>query len=205
MTRPAVTGLVLIVGLILLADFLVVNETLQAVAAVVVGVAVLVAAGAVLAAAAALGMRRGVDLWRRRGDPIGAALVLVGMGGVLIAGLRPGAEGADDPAVAWILVALLVPIAATLFGLLFTSTLAAAWRSAGTGAPQAVVTLVAAAIVVVLLLPIGGDAGAALATAASWTLALPIGAALRGLLIGIAVLAAVAAARVLFNIGGDDA
>ena len=41
----------------------------------------------------ALALRRGSDLWRRRGDPIGAALVLAGMAAVLVAGLRPGADG----------------------------------------------------------------------------------------------------------------
>ncbi|HEX2766657.1 MAG TPA: hypothetical protein VHR55_08505 [Candidatus Limnocylindria bacterium] len=205
MTRPALAGIVLVVGLLLLADLLVVNDTLGDVASVVVAGVVLVAAGAALAAAAALAIRRGADLWRRRGDPVGAALVLLGMGAVLVAGLRPGATGAGDPAVGWLVAALLVPLGATVFGLLFVSTLAAMWRSLDRRPPQAVLTGLAAAAVVVLLLPIGGAPGAWLASAAGWTLAVPIGAALRGLLIGVAILAAVAAARTLFGIGGDDA
>ena len=205
MTRPALAGIVLVVGLLLLADLLVVNDTLGDVASVVVASVVLVAAGAALAAAAALAIRRGADLWRRRGDPVGAALVLLGMGAVLAAGLRPGATGAGDPAVGWLVAALLVPLGATVFGLLFVSTLAAMWRSLDRRSPQAVLTVLAAAAVVVLLLPIGGAPGAWLASAAGWTLAVPIGAALRGLLIGVAILAAVAAARTLFGIGGDDA
>ncbi len=205
MTRPALAGIVLVVGLLLLADLLVVNDTLGDVASVVVAGVVLVAAGAALAAAAALAIRRGTDLWRRRGDPVGAALVLLGMGAVLVAGLRPGATGAGDPAVGWLVAALLVPLGATVFGLLFVSTLAAMWRSLDRRSPQAVLTVLAAAAVVVLLLPIGGAPGAWLASASGWTLAVPIGAALRGLLIGVAILAAVAAARTLFGIGGDDA
>ena len=74
-TRPALSGLVLILGLLLLADFIVVNESLGDVAAVIVAAAVLVAAGAALAVAMALAIRRATDLWRRRGDPVGAALV----------------------------------------------------------------------------------------------------------------------------------
>lgn len=205
MTRPAIAGIVLVVGLVLLADFVVVNEALGDVAALVVGVVVLVAAGAALAGAAALALRRGTDLWRRRGDPVGAALVLVGMGAMLVAGLRPGSAGAGDPAVAWLVAALLVPLGATLFGLLFVSTLGAAARSLAGRDTQAIVTVAAAGIVVVLLLPIGGQLGEWLSAAAGWALAVPIGAALRGLLIGVAVLAAVAAARTIFGIGGDDA
>lgn len=204
MTRPALTGLVLVVGLLLLADFVVVNEALGDVAGILVAAAILVAAGAALAIAASLALRRGTDLWRRRGDPVGAVLVLVGMGAMLVAGLRPGSTGSDDPVVAWLIAALLVPIGATLFGLLFVTTLSAAARSAATRRPEAMVMVAAAALVSLLLLPIGGELGAWLASAASWTLEFPIGAALRGLLIGIAVLAAVTAARTMFGVRGDD-
>ncbi len=204
MTRPTITGLVLVLGLLRLADFIVVNEALGDVAAVSVAVAILVAAGAALAATVALALRRGTDLWRRRGDPIGAALVLLGIGAMLVAGIRPGSAGSGDPAVAWLVAALLVPIGATLFGLLFVTTLAAAARSAATRRPEALVVVAAAAVIVVLLLPIGGQIGTWLATASGWALAVPIGATLRGLLIGIAVLAAVTAARTLFGVGGDD-
>jgi hypothetical protein len=203
-TRPALTGLVLVVGLLLLADFVIVNEALGDVAALVVALAVLVATGAALALGASLALRRATDLWRRRGDPVGAALVLVGIAAMLVAGLHPGSSGSDDPTVAWLVAALLLPIGATLFGLLFVTTLGAAWRSAASRRREALVVVAAASVVVILLLPIGGEPGAWLASAASWTLTVPIGAALRGLLIGIAVLAAVTAARTMFGVGGDD-
>jgi hypothetical protein len=203
-TRPALAGIVLLVGLLLLADFVVVNEALGELAAFVVAAAVLVAAGAGLALAGSLALRRATDLWRRRGDPVGAALVLAGMGAMLVAGLRPGSSGADDPAVGWLVAALLVPIGATLFGLLFVTTLAAAWRSAATRRRDAMVVVAGATLVAALLLPVGGELGRWLASAASWTLSVPIGAVLRGLLIGVAVLAAVTAARAMFGVGGDD-
>ena len=204
MRRPAVTVLVVVIGLVLLADLLVVNTALDDVASVVVDAVILAAAGAALAAAASLAWRRGGDIWRRRGDAVGAALVLVGIIAMLGAGLRPGATGAGDPAVQWLLAALLVPLAATLFGLLFVTTLAAARRSVATGSRDATVLVVAALITMVLVLPIGGSAGSALAGAASWTLAVPIGAVLRGLLLGIAVLTALYAARALLGIGTSD-
>jgi hypothetical protein len=202
--RPTIAAIVIAVGVLLLADLLVVNESLGGFAGVAIDAAILVAAGAALAGLASLGIRRTGDLQRRRGDPVGAVLVLAGMAAVLAAGLRPGAAGAVDPAVGWIVSALMLPIGATLFGLLFVTTLAAARRSALTGRREAIVVVGAAAIVLLLLLPIGGLVGEALAAAAEWSLDVPIGAVFRGILIGVAALAAVFAARTLLGIGSGD-
>lgn len=204
MRRPTIPALVIVVGVLLLADLLVVNQAVGDLAGVLVDAAILVAAGAALAGLASLAVRRSSDLWRRRGDPIGAALVLVGMGAVLVAGLRPGSEGASDPAVGWLVSALMLPIGATLFGLLFVTTLAAARRSVESGGREALVVVGAAIVVMILLLPIAGAAGDALAGAAEWALDVPIGAVFRGILIGVAVLAAVFAARTLIGIGSTD-
>jgi hypothetical protein len=202
--RPTIPALVIAVGVLVLADFLVVNDSLGDVAGVVIDAAIVVAAGAALAGVATLAVRRASDLWRRRGDPIGAALVLAGMAAVLIAGLRPGAEGASDPAVGWLVSALMIPIGATLFGLLFVTTLAAARRSVDTGGRDAILLVGSAVVLLVLLVPIGGAAGDALAAAADWALEVPIGAVFRGILIGVAVLVAVFGARTLLGIGSTD-
>jgi multisubunit Na+/H+ antiporter MnhG subunit len=202
--RPSVSALVVITGILLLADFLIVNESLGQLASIAVDLAIIIAAGAALAAVGSLGLRRGMDVWRRRGDPVGAGLVLVGIGVVLVAGLRPGSEGASDPAVRWILVALLIPIGATLFGLLFLSTLTAARRSVASRDQAATLLVSISLITLVLLLPVGGALGAWLAAAASWSLEVPIGAVFRGLLMGVAVLSAVFAARTLLGIGPRD-
>ena len=204
MRRPTFTALVVIVGVLLLADLLVVNDALGQVAGVVVDAAILVAAGAALAAVAALGARRAGDLWRRRGDPVGAVLVLAGMGAMLVAGMRPGADGSADPAVRWLLTALLIPIGATLFGLLFVTTLVAARRSLAGRSPSAIVLVASALLTLVLLVPVAGAGGDWLAGAADWTLAVPIGAVFRGLLIGVGLLTAVFAARTLLGIGSAD-
>ena len=204
MRRPVVAALVIVVGILLLADFLVVNESLGEIAGLVIDAVILVAAGAALAGVVSLAWRRGYDLWRRRGDPIGAILVLVGIAAMLVAGLRPGAEGAGDPAVGWLVAALLAPIAATLFGLLFVTTIVAARRSLSGGARDAVLLVAAALVTLVLLLPVGGEVGDWLAQAAGWTLAVPVAAVFRGLLLGIAILAAVFAARTLLGIGATD-
>ena len=205
MRRSALTALVVVVGILLLVDFLVVNASLGELAMLIVDAAILVAAGAALAGVAALAIRRGGDVWRRRGDPVAAVLVLLGMTAMLVAGLRPGAGGAADPAVQWLVMALLIPIGSTLFGLLFVTTLGAARRSlTGPRSREAIVLVGAAILAVILLLPLGGAAGAALSGAAAWSLAVPIGAVFRGLLIGIAVLTAVFAARTLLGIGSAD-
>ena len=204
MKRSTLTVLVVVVGLLLLADFLVVNEGLGELVSLVLEAVILVAAGAALAGAVALGMRRVRDLRRRRGDPVGALLLLGGLGAMLLAGLRPGSEGAADPLVGWMVVALLVPIGATLFALLFVTTLAAARRSLAAGGRETTVMLAAAAVAVLLLLPLSGPAGDWLAGVAGWSLAVPIGAVFRGLLIGVAILTALVAARTLLGIGAAD-
>lgn len=204
MRRPVSAAVVIVAGLLLLADFLVVNASLGELAGVLVEAVVLVAAGAALAGAAALVVRRGFDVWRRRGDPIAALLVLAGVAAMLVAGLRPDAAGASDPWVGWLVAALLVPIGATLFGLLFVTSLSAARRSLAGGRRDALVLVAAAIVTLVLLLPFGGEAGARLAAAAEWMLAMPVGAVLRGLLIGVAILTATFAARTLFGIGAGD-
>lgn len=204
MRRPVITALVVVVGVLLLADFLVVNESLGEIAGLLVDAVILVGAGAALAGAAALAWRRGSDLWRRRGDPGGAILVLAGIGAMLVAGLRPGAGGATDPAVSWLIGALLVPIAATLFGLLFVTTLEAAHRSLASGRRDATLLVAAALVTLVLLLPLGGWLGSWLGESAEWALAVPVGAVFRGLLLGVAILTAVFAARTLLGIGASD-
>ncbi len=204
MRRPILAALVVVVGVLLLADFLVVNESLGEIARLLVDAVILVAAGASLAGVAALAWRRGRDLWRRRGDPVGAIMVLAGMGAMLVAGLRPGGGGTSDPAVAWLIGALLVPIAASLFGLLFVTTLAAARRSLASGRRDAILLVATALITLVLLLPLGGQAGTVLGEAADWALAVPVSAVFRGLLIGVAILTAVFAARTLLGIGASD-
>ena len=204
MKRPIFTILVIGVGLLLLADLLVVNPALEAVTGPVLDAAILVAAGAALAAGASLVLRRGHDLWRRRGDPVAALLVIGGMLAVLVAGLRPGSSGTSDPAVTWILVALMIPIGATLFGLLFVTTIVAARRTAQGRGRESTVLVAVALVSLVLLLPLGGDAGAWLSGVAAWGLAVPIGAVFRGLLIGVAILAAVVAARTILGIGPAD-
>ena len=107
--RPTIPALVIAVGVLLLADFLVVNDSLGDLAGVAVDAAIFVAAGAALAgsprspcggrttcgaAAATRSVRRSSSpAWPRCSSPA----------------CDPGAGGASDPAVGWLVAALMLP------------------------------------------------------------------------------------------------
>ena len=158
-----------------------------------------VGGGATLVAHHARALASGSD------DPIGSIVLLVGMGAILLAGLRPGSSGSSDPVVLWLVAALLAPIAASLFALLFIFLLrrpAARIRASGRARRRS--WPAPAAIVIVLLLPIGGQAGEWLSASAGWVRAVPLAGVFRGLLIGIGVMVAVSAARSLLALDRDD-
>jgi hypothetical protein len=202
--RSLPAALLVFVGLLLLVDFLVVNPTIGALADALLELVVLLAAAAAVAGAVTLVLRHWTDAVERSRDPVGSFVLLGGLGAMLIAGFYPGSQGAADPAVRWLVAALLAPLAASLFAMLFVFLLAAARRGLALRTRQAAVMLGAAVVVVVLLLPIGGETGAWLASAAGWTMAVPIGGVFRGLLIGVAVVTAVHASRVLLAVDGAD-
>jgi hypothetical protein len=220
MRRPLPSILVVLLGGLLLADYVVVNPSLAAVSAALLELIVLLAAAAALAGAVALAMRHwgpltsilpaspgGADEARRaEGGPDRSAAVatLIGLGFMLAAGFYPGSRGATDPVVGWLVAALLAPLVASLFGLLFFHLLRAARRSMSLRTREASIMLSAAAIVIVLLLPLGGAVGDWLAAAAGWTLTVPVGGVFRGLLIGIAILTAVQATRILLAVESHE-
>lgn len=206
MRRSLPTALVVVVGLLLLLDFVVVNPSLAALAGTLLEYIVLIGAAAAITGGLTLGLRQ-VGLLRHGGEArSGPLLVLGGMAVMLIAGFYPGSSGATDPAVRWLVAALLMPLVAALFGLLFFFLLGAAQRGLRLRSRETTVMLLAACAALVLLLPLGGIVGAWLAGASSWALAVPIGGVFRGLLIGIAIATAISAARILLAVDGasDD-
>ena len=119
MRRQLIPGIVLVSGLLILLDLLVVNPSLEAASGAVDELVVLLAAAAAVGGGATLAAHHVRQLAAGQGDRAGSAAVLVGMGAMLVAGLRPGSAGSRDPVVLWLVAALLVPIAASLFALLF--------------------------------------------------------------------------------------
>lgn len=206
MRRSLPATIVVVVGLLLLVNFVVINPLLAGAAQAVLRLVVLVAAAAALAGVVALALRHGTDLLGRGApaDRVGSAVLLSGMAAMLGAGLYPGSQGAADPSVRWLVGALLAPLVAALFAMLFVFTLTAIRRGMALRSRQMTVMLIAAGAMLLLLLPVGGVAGERLAALAGWTLAVPVGGVFRGLLIGVAIVAAVHAARVLLAVDGAD-
>ena len=204
MRRSILAGIVLVTGLVVLVDLMVVNPSLKDLAGAVNELLVLLAAAAAVGGGATLVAFHARNLAAGDGDSTGSIVLLVGMAAILLAGLRPGSSGSSDPAVLWLVAALLAPIAASVFALLFVFLLGAFRRGFALRVRETSVMAGAAALVIVLLLPIGGQAGDWLASGAGWMRDVPLAGVFRGLLIGIGILVAVSAARSLLALDGDD-
>lgn len=204
MRRTILAGIVLVTGLLVLLDMMIVNPSLDAAAGAVNELLVLLAAAAAVGGGATLVAHHARNLVAGDGDSTGSIVLLVGMAAILVAGLRPGSSGSSDPAVLWLVSALLGPIAASIFALLFIFLLGAFRRGFALRVRETSLMAGAAAVVIVLLLPIGGQAGDWLAAAAGWVRDVPLAGVFRGLLIGIGILVAVSAARSLMALDRDD-
>lgn len=204
MRRSIITGIALVSGLLVLLDLLIVNPSLGGAAGALNELLVLLAAAAAVGGGASLVAHHARDLASGNGDPIGSIVLLAGMAAVLVAGLRPGSRGSADPIVMWLVAALLAPIAASLFAMLFIFLLGAFRRGFTLRARETGVMAGAAAIVIILLLPIGGQAGDWLASTAGWVREVPLAGVFRGLLIGTGIMVAVSAARMLLTLDRDD-
>jgi hypothetical protein len=198
MRRSIPAAVVAVVGLLLLADLAVANPALGGLAGWLTQLIILLMAGVAVAGAVALVVRNG-GLLASGDDRIGPGAVLVGMALVLVPGLIPGSAGADAPMVRWVVAALLAPLVAAIFALLFPLLLVAARRGLRVHRRETAVMLAGAAAVLVLLLPIGGEPGAWLASVAGWVRQVPVAAVFRGLLLGVAVMGALTAARILLG------
>jgi hypothetical protein len=198
------SAILVVVGVLLVADLLLVNPSLAALGAALTELIVLLAAAAALAGAAALVVRHGTELLRGH-DRTGAVTLGIGMAAMLVAGFYPGSAGSADPAVGWLVAALLGPLIAALFALVFVFLLGAARRAVDLRARETTLMLAAAGGVLVLLLPLGGTVGSFLATLAGWALTVPIGGVFRGLLIGVAIAVAIQATKLMLTVERADA
>jgi hypothetical protein len=204
MRRSILTAIVLVTGLVVLLDLMVVNPSLDAAAGAVNELLVLLAAAAAVGGGATLVAHHARNLAAGDGDSIGSIVLLLGMAAILLAGLRPGSSGTADPAVLWLVAALLAPIAASVFALLFIFLLGAFRRGFALRVRETTLMAGAATVVIVLLLPVSGQAGDWLAASAGWVRDVPLAGVFRGLLIGTGILVAVSAARSLLATDGDD-
>jgi hypothetical protein len=204
MRRSILIGVVLVTGLLVLLDMVIVNPSLHGAAGAVNELLVLLAAAAAVGGGATLVAHHVSNLAAADGDSVASIVLLLGMAVILVAGLRPGSNGSSDPAVLWLVAALLAPIAASVFALLFIFLLAAFRRGFALRVRETSLMAGAAAVVIVLLLPVGGQAGDWLAAGAGWVRDVPLGGVFRGLLIGIGILVATSSARSLMGLDADD-
>lgn len=204
MRRSIVTGIAVVTGLLVLLDLIIANPSLHGAAGAVNELLVLLAAAAAVGGGATLVAHHARSIAAGDGDSIASMVLLLGMAAILVAGLRPGSSGSSDPAVLWLVAALLAPIAASVFALLFIFLLAAFRRGFALRVRETSLMAGAAAVVIVLLLPVGGQFGEWLAAGAGWVRDVPLGGVFRGLLIGIGILVAVSAARSLMGLEADD-
>ncbi|HEY8921444.1 MAG TPA: hypothetical protein VIN32_02325 [Candidatus Limnocylindria bacterium] len=204
MRRSILIGVVLVTGLLVLLDMVIVNPSLHGAAGAVNELLVLLAAAAAVGGGATLVAHHVSNLAAADGDSVASIVLLLGMAVILVAGLRPGSNGSSDPAVLWLVAALLAPIAASVFALLFIFLLAAFRRGFALRVRETSLMAGAAAVVIVLLIPVGGQAGDWLAAGAGWVRDVPLGGVFRGLLIGIGILVATSSARSLMGLDADD-
>lgn len=203
--RRSVPGLIVIlVGLLLLVDFVIINPTLADIADALLRLIVLLAAAAGITGATFLVARHGRAILEGGPHRMESGVLLAGLAAMVVAGFYPGSQGAADPAVRWLVSGLLGPLVASLFAILFVFLLVAMRRGMQLRSRQMRVMLAAAAVVIVLLLPVGGVPGDWLAGIAAWTQAVPIGGVFRGLLIGVGVVVALQATRILLTVNAPD-
>lgn len=203
--RRTIPGIIVfVVGLLLVVNYVVINPTLADVAAALMRLIVLLAAAAGITGASFLAVRHGRQLVEGGGKRLESLVLLAGMAAMLIAGFYPGSQGAADPTVRWLVAALLAPLVASVFAMLFIFLLVAMSRGVQLRSREVRVLLLAAAAVIVLLLPIGGGIGDWLGAVAGWAQAVPIGGVFRGLLIGVGIAVAIHATRILLSLNAAD-
>lgn len=204
MRRSLPATIIVIAGLLLLVDFVLINPTLVAVADALLRLLVLLAAAAAVAGATFLVWRHGGLAMRPGPGRLESAVLLAGLAAMVAAGFYPGSSGASDPVLRWLVAALLAPLVASLFAMLFVFLLVAMRRGLLLRSRQVRVMLLAAGAVLILLLPLGGEIGDLLSSAAGWSLAVPIGGVFRGLLIGVGIATAIQATRILLSVNPPD-
>lgn len=186
----------------------------DAAAAVLVEWAVLLAAVATLFGLANLALRHGriAAGWERtastparsrrpnRGRRLLSLALLVIMAVTLAAGVI-SPEGADSPLSTWLFTFVQYPLQAALFSLLAFYMLSAAYRALRPGGLSAGASAVfVLAGVIFLLTQLAGGQGSWLQAARDWLIGVPTLAGVRGLLLGVALGAAIAGLRVVLGL-----
>lgn len=196
MKRLLPVAVAMLAGTVVLLDMVLAPSWLATPARLLLETALVLAAAALLFATGHLAVTHGAGIVR--GEPesghrsvlLAALLITFGIGVAL-----PGSA-----AMSWIFRHLYTPIQATMLGLMTFVLINAVYR-AGRMGPRGARTLIGLALVLLLLQVAASDAISPLLPALrDWMLAVPVAAATRGILLGVALGATAAGLRVLLGI-----
>lgn len=119
---------------------------------------------------------------------------------VIVMGILPGAGGLTNPFVSWVFDYVFLPLNSTVFALLAFFVASAAFRTFRMRSPEATVMIIAGVIVLIGQVPLG-ELVPGLADVSGWLIGIPAMAAVRGILLGVALGTITAGIRIL---GGAD-
>ncbi len=196
MKRILPVAVAVIAGTVVLLDMVLAPPWLAAPARLLLETALVLAAAALLFATGHLAVTHGAGI--ARGEPeslyrsvlLAALLITFGIGVAL-----PGSA-----AMSWVFRHLYTPIQATMMGLMTFVLINAVYRAGRLG-PRGARTLIGLALLLLLLQVAASDAISPLLPALrDWMLAVPVTAAARGILLGVALGATAAGLRILLGI-----
>ncbi len=134
-----------------------------------------------------------------------SVLVFLGAGITIILGLHNGGEGfwqdmQKDTMFDWMYFNVQVPAGATMFSILAFFMASAAYRTFRARTNEATILLVAAVIVMLGRVPIGGLIWEFLPPLSDWIMSVPNMAAKRAVLIGVSIGAITTALKIIFGV-----
>lgn len=142
-------------------------------------------------------LRHARIIWRGDVGWYASIVLLIAAFFVVINGLAPGSRGANDAIVAWTFNYVYVPVGSTLFALLAVYAAIAAYRVLRIGSWNAVALALGALSVLLGRSPVVGQMIPRTADVSGWILAYPVAAALRAVIVGIAVGIVIVGIRVM--------
>lgn len=204
--RALAVALAIVSGLTVLLDRFVSHPLVDAAASTLVDWAVLLAALALLAGLLNLALWHSRQVARPTGSRVALSRRLASLALVVILLITLAAgllhpQGPASPLSSWLFQFLQAPLQATLFSLLAFYLLSASYRALRPGGPLGrwgMLVMLAATITMLAQLP--GEQSDWLLTARAWLVSGPTLAAVRGVLLGIALGAAVTGLRVVLGL-----
>ena len=181
-------------GLLMLADFLFRNEVLDQVGAILSEGVMVIGACALIAGVANLLSVHGKRAARRERNWPHSLTLLVSLFVILVVGIA----GISGPGFAWIFRYVYSPLQATIFSLLAFLVVTAAYRALRVSSRQGAVLVVTSLFLLIAQIPGISSLWSRLPVIRDWIVGIPVTAAMRGLILGIALGSITAGLRVLF-------